>query len=269
MNPDIVLVPTFSRPEMLRVCLEHIAACKDPDIFVMVSVDYHAGKAPPPLEEIEEVVALLRKQLEIRISIRRPHPYPGNSYNILNAYGDAWLYASEFVFLVEDDVMVEPDFFSWSRAVHEGVPRSSPSSIGRLFCSVGVANRRSGKVRSKSDYASLGVCFRRQTLAAIIDHACTGYFQDMRGYCRRKFGALFDQEDVEQDGLILRVMGSVNGVSAWPDRRNPKARHVGWYGYHRPQGSALNGINVPRPEGTLEERYRQVKERIAELEYVP
>ena len=54
--------------------------------------------------------------------------------------------------------------------------------------------------------------------------------------------------DCEQDGLFARVLKGHPVVWA----PVPLAQHVGWYGYHRKKSV--------RPHGTLDERYRQVKQ---------
>jgi hypothetical protein len=242
MSRDILIIPTYSRPEMLWACLEHVAKCAEAqDLDIRIAVDAHLGQPMPPLHEISEVVGLF-PQLSLKLQVRGAHPYHGNSYNVMESYKDAADQRPLFCFMLEDDVMPEPDFFAW----HYRAQRN------KVFCSVGVQNTRSGAVVSASDYASLGVCFPYDSLKLVAAHARHEYYSDMRGYCVRTFGPEFAKEDVEQDGLILRIMGAHNGLSVWP--METKARHIGWYGYHRPGN---------RPKGTLQQRYEQVMERAA------
>jgi hypothetical protein len=239
-----LIVPTFSRPEMLWCCLEHIANCPESkQLVISVCVDWHENQPKPPLREIDEVIAKF-KHLAITRVVRWPHHYSGNSYNVMTSYCEALAAGADLTFMVEDDVMVQPDFFKWHYLVH---------SAHRVFCSIGTMNNRSGKTESTDDYASLGVCFPKESLKLICQHANHLYFSDLVGYCKKTFGNLMAKEDYEQDGLITRVMGSVKGVSIWPTEY--KAKHIGWYGYHRPQD---------RPTGTLQERYEAVKARSLE-----
>jgi hypothetical protein len=231
---DLVLIPTFDRPEMLWLCLEALARCPTGDpLAIRIYVDAHIGQPPPPKDEIVRVVERF-PQLSVQIAYRASHPYPGNSYNVLMAYKDAYESDAPHVFLVEDDVIVFPPFFTWHRVMH------LTQSLG---CSIAIENPGHGA------YASLGVCFKRETLGLVVPHCRTAYFQDMRGYCRAHFPP--SKFDCEQDGLFARVLKGF--PVAWA--LIPVAQHVGWYGYHRPKSI--------RPHGTLEERYVQVTKTLS------
>lgn len=231
MLDDVLIVPTFSRPEFLWLCLEHLDACPGMrDMDLLVTVDNHEGN-PPPLMEIEEVLGVFSFP-KLRLKVQKPHSYPGNSYNLMTAYSDVFAVRYEYVFMVEDDVMVAPTFFQWHRDVHES---ESPA------CSIGVVQTPIMK-----GYASLGVCFQREELLGIVDHCCPEYFRDLKGYIRKRFRP--SSFDFEQDGLICRVLEGKKVIWA----TTPQAQHVGWYGYHRKKSV--------KPSGTVRERYQKVKE---------
>jgi len=233
---DLVIIPTFSRPEMLQHCLEHLMAVPEiGDFDRAVFVDNHIMR-PPPLAEIAIV---LGKFSEVTMSLRPPNPYRGNSSNIMLAYAGAFEEGRERVFLVEDDVMVEPGFFRW----HLETQRE------KLFCSIGIS--RPGVARTTEMYASLGVCFSRESLGLIVPHAVPEYFRNMNQYCAKHFRG-GPNVGTEQDGLILRIMKQAKGTAIFADP--PVARHIGWYGYNR-------GLHA-RPKGTLQERYAAVAERV-------
>jgi hypothetical protein len=235
---DLVIIPTYDRPEMLWLCLEYFAACPDAQLVqIWVVVDAHVG-LPPPREEIEAVVEKF-PQLPVQIRYRHPHQFHGNSYNVLMAYKEAYETLHRYVFLVEDDVMIHPDFFAWHRVTH--------SFDGRLGCSIAVV-----KEPQHSHYASLGVCFRRDILRLILPHCRPAYFEHMREYCREHFPR--SRVDCEQDGLFCRLLATHRVVYA----TTPYAQHVGWYGYHRKRSV--------RPYGSLEERHAQVKRALASPE---
>lgn len=232
---DLVLVPTFDRPEMLWLCLEHLAQCPTvKDVQIRVVVDAHIGQPPPNKAEIEAVLEKF-PQLSLQVGYRTPHQFHGNSYNLLMAYQDAYHTEAEFVYLVEDDVMVHPLFFAWHRLQHQDP---------ELGCSIAVVKEPQYGV-----YASLGVCFRRERLKMIVPHCRVGYFQNMREYCRVHFSRM--KSDCEQDGLFCRLL--VGKTVVWAS--TSLAQHVGWYGYHRKRSI--------RPQGTLPERYKQVKRALA------
>jgi hypothetical protein len=231
---DIVIVPTYDRPEMLWLCLEHLAAARGGEqVHVWVYVDAHVNQERPPRSEI---IAVAKKfsQLTIDVVFREPHKYSGNSFNVLSAYMEALQTDARYVFLVEDDVMIHPAFFDWHYRQHYGQ---------RLGCSIAMAKG------PRQVYASLGVCFRREMLRMLVPHCQHAYFVGMREYIRRSFEPKHQKPplDCEQDGLIARVLEGHRVVWA----QMPLAQHVGWYGYHRARSA--------RPRGSLEDRYRQIK----------
>jgi hypothetical protein len=170
---DVVIIPTYDRPEMLWLCLEHLAACPESaDVHVWVCVDAHVNQPSAPREEILAVVKKF-PQLFVDVKFRSPHQYSGNSFNVLTAYKDAYRSQASYVFLIEDDVMISPGFFTWHREQHDG---------HMLGCSIAIA-----KGPRQGPYASLGVCFRRETLQIVTPHCNDAYFRNMRGYIRERF----------------------------------------------------------------------------------
>lgn len=236
---DIVIVPTYDRPEMLWLCLDHLAA--SPDIYdgvqIWVVVDAHLGQNTHTSKEDIQAVIEKFPRLSLRIGYRPPHQFHGNSFNVLMAYRDAFNTKARYVYLVEDDVMVHPLFFAWHQRQHEKEIGASIAVVKEPF---------------HSHYASWGVCFRRETLQLIVPHCQMAYFQNMSRYCRTRFPP--SKIHCEQDGLFCRVLAHHKVVYA----TTPMAQHVGWYGYHRPKGV--------RPQGTLEERYQQVKQALVSVE---
>jgi hypothetical protein len=230
---DVVIVPTFDRPEMLWLCLEYLANSPDSkSVDIWVYVDSHTQQKPPR-GEIEQVLEKF-PDLSLHVGFQQPHDFHGNSYNLLTAYKAAYETTAQYVFMVEDDVLIHPGFFEWHRHQH---------AHRHLGCSIAVKNPGHGA------YASLGVCFRREMLRLVLPHTHGVYFRDMRKYCREKFPP--SRFDCEQDGLFARVLNGHQVVWA----STPLAQHVGWYGYHRRRSR--------RPHGTLTERYRQVKYALA------
>lgn len=229
---DVVIIPTYDRPEMLWLCLEYLSRSPDSlGVTIKVYVDAHLSQPPPSRIEIEEVISKFPK-LTMQVIFRSQHRFHGNSFNVLMAYKEAFGSTARYVFMVEDDVLIRPEFFAWHRLQHTN---------RKIECSVGVGRRP-----EHAHYASLGVCFRREVIAKVLSHCQMAYFHDMRGYCRHAFPS--SKFDCEQDGLWCRVLPVQSVV--WP--RIPVAQHVGWYGYHRKRSR--------RPTGTLAERYEQVKQ---------
>lgn len=200
---------------------------------IWVLFDAHTGTSHHLNCNTTEVVSYFKDKLDIVLVKREPHGFPGNSKNLLMGFREAFEAGCQHCFLVEDDVMVAPDFLRWHRAI---------MNQGNWFASVGTyCTRRAdwpkdGKANqfwiSEWDYASLGVCLPRSTLQLIAPHDKTEYYLDPIRYLTRLFAdSRFKTSFHEQDGLIMRLIGQVSGKVAWPCV--PRAWHVGFWGYHR------------------------------------
>ena len=255
---DRVIVPTYRRPELLQVCLEHIySQAAVAELDVQVCVDNHTyANGLAPIEEIKQVVDKFYAP-NLKLKIREPHSYEGNSYNVLTAYADAYNDGCEHVFEVEDDIMVSHDFFAWQ---YKQFQKSQ-----EWFAVIGARNFRTPVPKDavdcfttcSEDLVSWGVGYPRKTLEKILPHVNHDYFSNMPNYVTKTFpwfkgSAAFS----EQDGLLQRVMlqNPVPVVWSVPVR----AYHCGWWGYHRP-------TNI-RPTGTLEQRVQQVRDTLNDSE---
>lgn len=266
---DIVLIPTYNRPDYLRLCLEYLSraegsSTKDIRIYV------DRGKSL--IREIYEVVNDFRCVLNPTVFFRDEHSYHGNSYNTLEAYREAYQSDAEFVYLVEDDVLVQPDFFRW----HEEVQKQND-----FMCSIAYRCSRNPQVTrdpilekdpeayfvSAQDYASIGVCWKRQKLAEVVKHACPEYYRDMTKYAFVHFpNNRFIECFTEQDGLIMRIMGETHGLTAWPYM--PRAYHIGFSGYHRLRSPRLS-YNEIKEVIHDSEKVKQTDRDFHDIEAVP
>jgi Glycosyl transferase family 2 len=241
---DRVIIPTYDRPEMLALCLERLRECPEFDsLDVHVYMDRHSDQPLPA--EIAEVI-----DSGICVHLRAHHRFPGNSFNILMALHEAYGYRCNRVFLIEDDVMVKPDFFTWQYRQFEQHPDAFAVIGGGNTRTFPAENCGESYVTTGEDLCSIGVGYPRSTLKKILPHINYAYLLDMVGYCQRMFPEHKGNPNMaEQDGLIQRIMLREEHKVVWS---NPsRALHAGWYGYHR--------TNLPRPQGTLEERISQVR----------
>lgn len=255
---EVCLVTTYERPDFLWHCLDRLSHCPeiaDRTVSVRLCLDRRLGRDVSA--ETISVMADFIERMELRWIERNPHSYVGNSYNTLESYKEALGTGAGKIYLVEDDVMVAPDFFRWHRAAHE---------LENVFCSI--AHPIVGRVlydtftdadkvyRSQSDFSSLGVCWKPEVLRTIVQHGCPQYFQDMVGYVRVVFPeSKFGLSWTEQDGLIRRELVRSHLMTVYPCL--PRAVHVGFYGYHRP---AVNYRALP-----LKERIERVGQIISDV----
>jgi hypothetical protein len=176
------------------------------------------------------------------------HSMHGNSFNMLEALKWAYKHQYETVFVVEDDAVVEPSFFEWCRQA-----LTDPTifaACGWQF-SPDAPPPSDGPNIKMPWYLSVAAAIPRRSLYGIVQHAKPEYYTDMQGYLDMAYPQSHRKNSLhyEQDGLVLRVCESEGKRCAWP--RRPRATHVGWRGYHMPDGSELNG--------TLEDRVKIIK----------
>jgi len=208
-----------------------------------------------PHHEMAHAIGMVSRPQDIVIR-KGPTPWRGNSANVLEALKLAGSLAGEFVFLVEDDVIVADDLFRWSYAVHR---QEEP------FASVAVRNTNGGAPAntpddpeafylSQRDYSSLGVCLPLAAVDEIVKHALPEYFSNPIGYCMAMFPhSRLNKIHAEQDGLIRRIIERDALHVAWPCR--PRAFHAGFVGYNR-AGQHL--------KGSLQARCEQLRGMIAD-----
>lgn len=231
---EVCIVPTFSRSDMLWVCLEAIRAAEP-------NIDLHCF---PDRGTDESKVC---EQFDAIHHLTIQHSYSGNSFNMLGAL--KWAHGQKYdrVFVVEDDAIVDSTFFSWCRENLDKRPD--------VFAACGWQYSPDAKVSDGPDllmpwYLSVCACLPRKSVASIIQHARPEYYSDMGGYLDRTYPNSYRRgsQHFEQDGLALRVCESESKRCVWP--RRPRATHVGFTGYHMGEHSL---------EGTLEERVAVLK----------
>jgi hypothetical protein len=230
---DVIVIPTFQRPDFLFVCLDCISKCPEVERLTLhVSVDSHVRK-----KFDSEIVRVIERfaQLRPQTFIQPPTSCWGNSRNVLLGLQRALEEEPQFVFYVEEDVFVGADFFRWHNEIHRQ---------DTIFCSVASKNPHLPPALEvelgpeeyyvrPTDYAGIGVCFPRRAVEHVVEHATPRYFEDLRGYLKRVFPhSRYGSNWVEQDGLIRRLLEESSLGVAWSGV--PRAYHAGFYGYNRP-----------------------------------
>jgi hypothetical protein len=264
---DIVIVPCYFRPEFLHLCLENLYICPemlDKDVWVCQDIKYDdLIKFKDEMYETERVLEYWKRGFGNRLkAIRRPeNGFYGNSYNVLSAYVKAYETDAKYVYLVEEDVFVTPDFFRWHEAVQ--VQEDFFCTIaGKSECNpVSFEGQIAGAYFRSEHYRSLGVCWKRENLREITQHAELEYYRNSAPYIIKHFpNSPFGLGMMEQDGLIQRIMAQTFQIAAWACL--PRAYHVGVYGYHR--GIGKDNMFV----GTLPERTEMLRKAVADPEWL-
>jgi hypothetical protein len=229
---DVVLLPCWQRPEFLWHCIDNLSQADGiEEIHVIFRPD--TGFAPDILDVIRTQGQRLAS-FEIQFPPICPFRRTKQSANVLLGYLQAVHKARQFVFLIEEDIMVARDFFRWHRAVHAQHPD--------LFCSIAARNHnREVSVSpnadayycSTGDYCSWGVCLDRRVIREqIASHVNMTYLRKPKRYLRRLFPtSAVSLAYVEQDGLIRRIQEVSKKSLVYPCV--PRAYHAGFYGYNR------------------------------------
>ena len=253
---NIVLVPCYKRSEMLFHCLLNLSRAKGIENHrVVVCEDNHVGE--PPDNDNAKVVGSCGLIADRDLRVIEPHRYWGNNWNTLKSYEWASRQDCELVYLVEEDVIVGEDFFTW----HETVQREL-----QPFCSIGVRHLDIPTTNDPRQYfethafASLGVCFPKVSLSCIRHGIPAGYFDNPIQALDGEYpNSIFKGAHGAQDGLISRIMERHGLRSVFPLR--PRAFHAGWYGFNRDMST--------QPQGTLQERIDAVGLALSNRGYVP
>lgn len=208
-----VVMPTLNRPEMLALALEKLSKCpQKKELDVRLYVDVCSTER---LDDIEFV----RDEYfpEAMIFQASEHiPAPSGCWNILNALKQGYHTGADYIFLVEEDVFVYPEFITWHLFKQQQ---------GDWFATCG---RR--RYEHLSDYyTNPGSCLSKESLRQIVPHINDSYFKDRKGYLDRFFGSMDEASDLD-DGLIRRVARACHGKIAYPER--PVCAHKGFRMYN-------------------------------------
>ena len=234
-DKDIVVLPCWRRPEFLWHCLNNLTRAEGIDsVHVLFRPDTEFSS--DNLDVIQSFSDRLAS-FEVQVADSCPFRRTKQSANVLLGYLYAARKAHQFVFLIEEDIMVARDFFRWHRAVHAQQPE--------IFCSIAAKNHNrdvavpadtDGYYRSTGDYCSWGVCMDRRVIKDLITpHVNMRYFRKPKRYLRRHFpNSTVSLSFVEQDGLIRRIQAESKLPLVYPCV--PRAYHAGFYGYNRPGG---------------------------------
>ena len=265
---DIVIVPAYFRPEFLHLCIEHLYACPDllnKDVWIYQDMKHDDRETfKEELRETEIVLDYWKRGFGNRLKavIRPENGFYGNSYNVLSAYQKAYETDAKYVYLVEEDVFVTPDFFRWHEAVQEQEPNFFCTIAGKAEANnISFAGEIAGAYFASEHYRSLGVCWKRENLKEIVRHAQFEYFHNSTTYLLKHFpDSNLGLTMLEQDGLIQRIMEQTFQLAGWACL--PRAYHVGVYGYHR--GIGKDNMFV----GTFPERVEMIRKAVSDPEWL-
>jgi hypothetical protein len=223
---EICIVPTYQRSDMLFCCLEAIRVAEP-----QMNLHCFPDRGTDETEVCEQFNATQHTTLN--------HNYHGNSCNVMEALKFAYQTNADLVFIIEDDAIIDPSFFSWCRAA-----LANPMNA-ECFAACGWQYSPDAIVGEGPDlripwYLSVCAAIPRRSLYEIVQHARPEYYAEMQNYLDRAYPQSHRRgsRHFEQDGLALRVCESMYKRCVWP--RRPRAVHCGFTGYHM-EGRSLEG----------------------------
>jgi len=218
---EIIVIPTFARPELLALCLEKLEQAINAPDDVRIFLD------TSPEMRVAEVEYVRDKYLpRAQIFHAKPHTkVASGTYNILMSLKAGYETGAERCWLIEEDVLVYPQtFFTWHRSAIKGC--IGPEQSNKVAASCG---RKHPDLRwqYRDLYCNPGSCLRRPLLDALVPHINSEYFQDTKAYCDKHFPPW--EVSTLDDWLIRRVMKQEGMSCVYPE--TPVCAHVGFRGY--------------------------------------
>jgi hypothetical protein len=214
-NPkSVVVMPALNRPELAALALQRIsqtpeASQLDVRIFVDHTVDHRLGEFEYVRDEYFPDATIYHAREHIQV--------PSGSWNILQALKAGYDSGASLIFLIEEDVMVFSDYFTWSFEAHDDP--DCFATCGRLR-----------KEYRMDYYTNPGASFKSESLKSIVPHITDRYFEDQRSYLDATFGQM-DEASPLDDGLIRRVIRQLDAKISYP--QTPKVAHQGFHYYNK------------------------------------
>ena len=217
---------------MLALSLEHLSRTRQNfSLDVRIFVDH---TTPERLAEVDYVRDVYFPTADI-YHAQNHILCPSGSWNILQSLKAGYETGAEYIFFIEEDVLVKPDFFTRHLEIQ---------TSGDYF----VTSGRKLPYFDDTYFSNPGTCYRREKLSLVIPHINDQYFVSQSAYLGHYFPHM-DDAGILDDGLIRRVMRSVNGQAKCAVPRI--ATHVGFHYYqkmsqYKNEGSLPDRINWMR-----------------------
>jgi len=241
---EVIVMPTCKRPEFLALALEKLSAAPKEhpsDLDVYIYADTSAD-----ISSVEFVRD--RYFPEATVYQWANHPAaPSGTWNILNAIKGGYDTGADLVYLVEEDVMVRPEFFDWHRSIHD-----AGAHDGTVLATCGRVEPRLQKLFGDV-YTNPGSALTRTLIKELIPHMNDSYYSDPAGYVLQHFEPWLGMSILD-DGLIRRVIKKMGGRSL--TATEGVAVHQGFHFYNQLD----RYMNF---EGDIEHKIARLREIIA------
>lgn len=209
---SVVVMPAAHRPEMAALALEMLGKAENCP-RVLLQVDNVGEKLRTEFRRVFDDCA----PDNCSLTFRQPHiPVSSGCWNILNSILDGYNTGAEWVFLVEEDVLVMRDFFTRHQLIMEGGAIASCGRFCRLF-----------GPRYPDIYTNPGSCLSRRFLDALVPHINDRFFENTGAYMHALQVPPVPGIHGLDDGLIRRVMWLNKWQVVQPPMDKPLCAHIG------------------------------------------
>lgn len=221
---NYVLMPGRNRPEFFYLTMESLVKnpeLKDYSILFALEGDVD--------QRYFDVIQTFSDGLTVE-TVRWPERY-GLTKGILEGLKIASSKSDEYVILLEDDVVVSRDFLRFLDYCyrHFYSPDGDIAAIGTTTNrSIGRVNR----VYKEQWYLPWGVLIPKHFFNKfLLEHCNDSYYQNSKEYADNYYFKESEGEEVEQAGLVLRIMIKNGFYQILPEV--PRSLEIGFYGKHR------------------------------------
>lgn len=219
---------------MLALSLEKISSANNPDTDIRIFADTDTNM--PELAYVRDNYAP-----EALIFRALPHPPAlSGTWNILHALNHAARFATEKVFLIEEDVLVGKHFFDSHRA----------NLTYELFATCGRHHRP-----DYEKYTNPGSAFHAQSVQMLAEHINNEFFANTKTYLDENFPGTQD-DSPHDDGLIRRMIAYHKLQIKIADK--PICAHIGFHAYNHYSG-------YDNRDGSIEHRIAWLREMLPKI----
>lgn len=266
MQKNIVVIPCFSRPEYLDLCLQYILKADNADQYEYLFAHDRGGYA----KNIELIEQFPHKSYVVT---PQPNRYKAGkqSYNVMNGLLAACSLKPKLVFYVEEDVFIGKDFFTFIEAIHAKeldafeVITSHNVNSDDLVCD----DVNAYYIKENTNvHQGIGNCFKADMLLNYLGaDFCDDYFNNPKTYVEQYYpNSALNSNFSEQDGLIRRIIEK-NGLRI-AFTHVPRCFHAGFYGYNRDPRINYKRLTFEQKKDLIME-FAFHPERLAEIVQAP
>lgn len=242
---DLVIVLAWRRADFLMATLQRLALADEPDMYYRISIDRNYDSRV--VEVADNFVVRMNGRAEIRFVPQ--HNFWGSSYNTFTTYADAAQEDWDIVHMIEEDILVSVDYFTYHREAHALAPDAFSVCGCRNWMRGEPPNQDEDSVYLSDNYLVSSTSYRREMLPEILKFVDPTYYENPAAYISAIFpdASMPHTKWTEQDGLLMRIRERLGLSCVYPCV--PRSYHAGFSGYNRP------GLNLT---GTVAENAQRI-----------